>query len=273
MKKYLINGLKGLIIGASMLIPGVSGGTMAIILNVYDKLLTAVSHFFQKPKKYFLRLATFACGGLLGVFLFSKIILNLTNQFRFPMLSFFMGAILGGLPTLFANSKKNGKFHPRQLLFVLLGIAIVSCMYFRPDNLFAVDPSNLPVYVITLLFAGILCAIALILPGISISYMLLIFDLYEPTMTAISEFDFAFLVPIGVGMVAGTLLMIKALEKAMVQYPHISYPLIIGFLLGSLPEVFPGIPQGIDWLLCPLMLAAGFAAILLLSKLSGENAE
>ncbi|MGI5893383.1 MAG: DUF368 domain-containing protein [Candidatus Merdivicinus sp.] len=273
MKAHLINGLKGLVIGASMLIPGVSGGTMAIILNIYDKLLTAVSHFFRDVKKHLILLLTFAAGGLLGVFLFSRIILQLTNQFHFPMLSFFMGAILGGLPALIHNAKQDGKLYPHQALYVLLGIAIVACMYFRPDNLFAVDSSNMPAYILTLLFAGILCAIALILPGISISYMLLVFDLYEPTMTAISTLDFSFLIPMGIGMLGGTLLMIKVLEKAMVDFPQISYPIIIGFLLGSLPEVFPGIPSGINWLLCPLMLAAGFAAICFLSHLSGETTE
>lgn len=273
MKKHLINCSKGLLIGASMLIPGVSGGTMAIILNVYDKLLGAVSHFFKNPKKNTIFLGTFAAGGLLGVFLFSGVILQLTERFRFPMLSLFLGAILGGLPALVVKARANGSFRPQQLIYVLLGIAVVALMSLRPDNLFAVDPSNLPVYLITLLFAGVLCAIALILPGISISYMLLIFDLYEPTMTAISELNLAFLVPIGIGMLGGTLLMIKILEKAMVSYPQISYPVIIGFLLGSLPEVFPGIPSGIDWLLCPLMLAAGFFGILFLSRLSGENAD
>ena len=273
MKTHLIHGLKGLLIGASMLIPGVSGGTMAIILNIYDKLLSAVSHFLKNPKKHFIFLATFACGGLLGVFLFSGIILKLTEQYRFPMLSFFLGAILGGLPALIHHSKINGSLRWHQLLYVLGGIGVVSLMYLRPDNLFEISPDNLPVYLITLLFTGVLLAVALILPGISLSYMLLLFDLYEPTMTAISNLDLLFLAPMGAGMLGGTLLMIKALEKAMVQFPQISYPVIIGFLLGSLPEVFPGIPSGIDWLICPVMLAAGFAAICTLSHLSGETAE
>ena len=269
MKQRLITALKALLIGASMLIPGVSGGTMAIILNVYDKLLSAVSHFFQNPKKNADFLLTFLIGGLLGVFLFSNVILSITNAFPFPMMFFFMGAILGGLPALVGHAKKDGRFQLRQLLYVLIGIAVVVGISMGPSKIFQTDSSGLDALAI-LFVAGVLCAVALILPGISISYMLLIFGLYEPAMTAIHTLDFGFLFPIGLGLIAGILLMVKLLEKAMTKTPQVTYPLIIGFLLGSLPEVFPGIPSGINWLICPIMLAAGFAAILLLSRLTAD---
>lgn len=74
----------------------------------------------------------------------------------------------------------------------------------------------------------------------------------------------------GVGLIIGTLAMIKALEKAMVTYPQVTYPVIIGFLFGSLPAVFPGIPSGINWLICPLTFAAGFLAIFYLSRLTAD---
>ena len=268
MKKHLLNVLKGLIIGASMLIPGVSGGTMAIVLNTYDELLAAVSHFFRDPKRHGLLLATFGGGGLLGVFLFSKVILTVTERFRYPMMFFFLGAILGGVPALW---KKTGirEFKPLQLLWPLLGIAAVSLLSFTPDTLFTVDSGN-PIYLLMLLLAGLLAAVALILPGISISYMLLVLGLYEPTMTAIHEIQISFLLPMAIGLAAGTLLMVKLLEKAMTKYPAITYPVIIGFLLGSLPQVFPGIPTGINWLICPFTLAAGFLAIWALCRISSD---
>ncbi len=266
MKKHLITALKAMLIGASMLIPGVSGGTMAIILNVYDKLLSSVSHFFSAPKKNAAFLGVFVAGGLLGVFLFSNIILTVTNTFPFPMMFFFMGAILGGLPALLDHAKTESGFQLRQILYVLIGAAVVLAMSFEPTGLFTAGTGFQAVLV--LFIAGILCAAALILPGISISYMLLIFGLYEPAMTAIHTLDFGFLLPIGFGLLAGILLMVKLLEKAMVKAPQVTYPVIIGFLLGSLPQVFPGIPTGFNWIICPVMLAAGFAGIMLLSRLT-----
>lgn len=268
MKKYLIYILKGLLVGASMLIPGVSGGTMAIILNTYDDLLAAVSHFFKNPKKHALLLATFGGGGLLGIFLFSRVILAVTERFRFPMLFLFLGAILGGVPALW---KKAGikKFRPYQILFPVAGFLFVSALSLIPDNLFTGSSGGI-VLIPLLLLAGILEAVALILPGISLSYMLLILGLYEPTMAAIHQLQFSFLIPMGVGLTIGTLAMIKALEKAMVTYPQVTYPVIIGFLFGSLPAVFPGIPSGINWLICPLTFAAGFLAIFYLSRLTAD---
>ncbi len=268
MKKHLLNVLKGLIIGASMLIPGVSGGTMAIVLNTYDELLAAVSHFFRDPKRHGILLATFSAGGLVGVFLFSKVILTITERFHYPMMFFFLGAILGGIPALW---KKTGirEFRPLQLLWPLLGIGIVSLLSFTPDSLFNVNSDN-PVYLLMLVLAGILAAVALILPGISISYMLLVLGLYEPTMTAIHEIQISFLLPMAIGLAVGTLLMVKLLETAMTKYPSVTYPIIIGFLLGSLPQVFPGIPSGIHWLICPITMAAGFLAIWTLSRISSD---
>lgn len=268
MKKYLLNIFKGLLVGASMLIPGVSGGTMAIILNTYDDLLAAVSHFFQSPKKHFLMLATFSCGGLLGIFLFSKPILTLTERFRFPMLFLFLGAILGGIPALWKKAEIRS-FRPYQILWPILGILFVTGLSLIPDTLFTNSGGGF-VYLLLLVLAGVLAAVALILPGISLSYMLLVLGLYEPTMTAIHQLDFPFLLPMGLGLAAGTLLMVKALEKAMVSYPKVTYPVIIGFLLGSLPAVFPGIPTGIDWLICPLTLAAGFSAVWFLSRITSD---
>ncbi len=268
MKKHLLNILKGLIIGASMLIPGVSGGTMAIILNTYDDLLAAVSHFFKDPKKHGLLLATFGGGGLLGVFLFSKVILTVTERFRFPMMFLFLGAILGGIPAMWRKAEIR-TFRPYQLLYPLLGIAIVIGLSFTPSSLFNVA-SGSPLFLFMLILAGILAAVALILPGISISYMLLVLGLYEPTMTAIHELQLSFLLPMAIGLIAGMLLMVKALEKAMTSYPQITYPIIIGFLLGSLPAVFPGIPTGIQWLICPLTLAAGFSGVCFLSHISAD---
>lgn len=73
-----------------------------------------------------------------------------------------------------------------------------------------------------------------------------------------------------IGLAVGTLLMVKLLETAMTKYPSVTYPIIIGFLLGSLPQVFPGIPSGIHWLICPITMAAGFLAIWTLSRISSD---
>ena len=121
--------------------------------------------------------------------------------------------------------------------------------------------------ILFLLAAGMVAAVALVLPGISVSYLLLLLGLYEETMKAIGSLDIAFLLPLGTGVILGILMSTKALEKAMVKYPQMTYLVILGFILGSVAEIFPGIPTGSGILPCILLFAAGFAVIWGMSRL------
>jgi putative membrane protein len=119
--------------------------------------------------------------------------------------------------------------------------------------------------------AGMIAAVALVLPGISVSYLLLIIGLYDETMMAISKLYLPFLIPLGIGLILGIFLTTKSLEKAMSRYPLATYSIILGFILGSLVEVFPGIPTGLELVVSMIALVAGAAIILLLSKKEMEN--
>lgn len=106
--KILILILKGAAIGIAMLVPGVSGGTMAIILGVYDDLIHSVSSFFKDIKKNFIFLFYIAIGGIIGVLAFSKLIEYALDNFRYPTMYFFIGIVIGGIPVLYQkvdNSK------------------------------------------------------------------------------------------------------------------------------------------------------------------------
>ena len=91
MKNIIKNLLSGMIIGSSMLIPGVSGGTTAIIIGIYDRLIKAVSDILKDLKKNISFLVQVAVGGIIGILLFSKAVLFLTEQYNFPMMYFLSG--------------------------------------------------------------------------------------------------------------------------------------------------------------------------------------
>ena len=101
----------------------------------------------------------------------------------------------------------------------------------------------------------------------SVSYLLLLLGLYDRTMSAISTLHLPFLLPLGIGLVLGIVLITRALERAMAAHPHPSYFIILGFLLGSVFEIFPGVPQGLSLPVCILTFAAGFSAIFFLSRM------
>lgn len=253
-------------IGGSMIIPGVSGGSMAMILGIYDKLITSVSSFMKHKKESLKFLLLTAVGGLLGIFLFSKPLQYLMENHPVPTLYCFMGAVVGGIPLIFEKSRLK-KFSIKGLLYVVVGAIIVLAISFLPFDTAAESSSQTGVQgVVVLILAGFIAAVALILPGISGSYLLLILGLYDETMKAISEMYMPHLVPLAVGILLGVVLTAKVLENAMTLFPQQTYLMILGFMLGSLVEVFPGVPKGYEIILCIVTFLAGFAAILYLSK-------
>jgi putative membrane protein len=119
---------------------------------------------------------------------------------------------------------------------------------------------------IFLLISGVIIAVGVVLPGISWSFMLLVLGMYEITLNAINTFNIPFLIPLGIGMVLGIFGTAKAIERFLQKYPRKTYMLIIGFVAGSLVEVYPGIPQGWQLPVSAAAFIAGFAAIFILGK-------
>jgi len=269
MKKDLWpNILKGLAVGASMLIPGVSGGTMAIILGIYDKLIVAISSFFYHKRQSLFVLGSFLLGSLLGIFLFAHPLLYLTENYTMLMMYFFIGAIAGSIPMIYRKARTIG-FTPAVILYPLLGAGFVLLFSFLPSNFFTSGTNSALTDYLLLALAGLVAAIALILPGISVSYMLLLLGMYDKTIRALSELYFPFLFPLALGLLLGIFLTTRALEKAMTNYPQATYLIILGFIIGSVASVFPGWPTGPTLIFCPLLFVFGFLLIIKISQTAG----
>lgn len=276
-KKHIFNVFKGTLVGASMMIPGVSGGTMALILGIYNDLIHAINHFFKDFKKSFILLAEFCAGAGLGFLLFARLLDFALTKFELPMMYFFIGAILGGIPLLVKQAKvQKGdvKGIAGGVLAAVFGAVLVLSLTLIPQNLFVFSGVLSVQSVLMQLVTGIIIAVALVLPGISTSHMLLVLGMYTVTLNAIkSPFDnLIFLVSLAVSTVIGVFLTTNVLEKAMTKFPQITYFAIIGFVLGSVVDVFPGFPSGIEILVCAVTLVLGFLGIRTLSKFSADNA-
>lgn len=261
--KFLL--LKGVIIGATMLVPGVSGGSMAMILGIYDRLISAVSSFRQNKSRSFRLLLVVGAGGVLGMFLFSKPLLVLINKYPLPMMYFFMGAVCGSIPMIIKKSEMK-KLSVRGVIYVILGIVMVFAISKIPADIVSDTTGTGLKTMLFLLVAGFLAAAALVLPGISISYILLVLGLYDEIMMAISQVYMAYLMPLGLGLLIGVILITKLLEKAMNSFPQPTYLIIMGFILGSMIEIFPGVPMGLEIILCGLSFITGTVIILLILK-------
>ncbi len=229
--------IKGFIIGASMSVPGVSGGTMAILLGIYDKLIHAVSHFFKDVKGNLFFLMRVCIGAGLGIGLLARVISWMLDKFPLPVSFFFLGAVIGGIPALFRKTKEK-PWKVSSVIYFILGLVIVVSIGFIPSGNLNVSQGSGIGHLLMLLVTGIIIAIALVLPGISTSHMLLILGMYDALLAAINKFDLIFIGILGITTLIGVILTTKPLEWVMNKFPHQTYCMIIGFVLGSTFEIF-----------------------------------
>lgn len=260
----IIVALKGFIVGSTMLVPGVSGGSMAMILGIYDRLIASISSFFKNKKINIIFLTVFSACAVLGILLFSKPMTFLLENFNLPTLYFFLGAVAGGLPLIFKEAKVK-KLNYKVIIYIIIGLVVMIAFAIIPEGLFVPDTSNYLLAFILLTIAGLISAVALVLPGISVSYMLLVLGLYQTTIKALGEFDIKFLLPLALGLIVGIIATTKLLEYLLNKFPQPSYLIILGFIIGSMAGVFPGFPKLSDMLICFITLILGFFSIYLLS--------
>ena len=237
---FIKNFFKGVAISISQLVPGVSGGTIAMILGIYDKLLHAVNNILKDFKNQYKLLLQVGIGAIVGIFLFSNIVKTLFDNFPIPIGYLFIGVILGGAPLMFKKATVKA-FNKKNILFLVLGIIIVLMMGTPNNDASSIITSLSILNFIWLFVGGIVVAAALILPGISGSFMLFVLGLYNTVITAVSQFNIPILIPIALGGIFGTLLSARIIESLLIKYPEQTYILIFGFILGSVFSVFPGI--------------------------------
>lgn len=265
--KFLVNYLKGVAVGLATLVPGASGGTMAIILGIYDALLHAVGSFFENWKKHFLFLLQVGLGGITALLLFSGLLTSSLERFPFETKFLFMGVICGGIPVLYKQATED-KVKIQNIIFMIIGFVIVLLLSKdQASTETLANPEGIG-SIFLLFIAGIVMAVALVLPGISGSLMLYVMGLFDITMTAINTRNIPFLVPLGLGVVVGTLATTKIIEALLKKYPTKMYMLILGFVAGSVIQVFPeeGFPTGLHILTSIITFAVGFILIRIMSK-------
>lgn len=231
---------KGFLVGISMMIPGVSGGTMSIILGIYDRLISSVSSFMKHKKESFLFLFQFALGGGTAFLFLSGPMASLTRRFPMETAFFVVGAILGGVPVIFKKAKTE-TLSFSCFLYFFAGFFLVFLTGNLPENLFHGGGNGL-FSVLIQIAAGILGALALILPGISFSSMLYMMGVYKTVFSAIGNREFLLLFPFTAGCIIGIVFLTKLLEKAMNEHPTPTYFIILGFVTGSVIDILKELP-------------------------------
>lgn len=260
--------IKGLWIGGTLSVPGVSGGTMAMLIGIYEPLLHAVNSLISKgeEKKEKLRfLFLFSIGGILGFVVISTLILNLMSVAALPMIFFFSGAVAGGIPLIYREIKQEN-FSWINLCFILFGGIIVLFISALPKDLFQIGFINDVGGVLKQFICGIIVALALILPGISVSHMLYVLGIYENVLNAVSSFNWLQLLPFVVGISLGILAFARMVDICFIKYRSASYSIILGFVFASVLQLLSASRNGGFSLICIPLFLVGFCIIYLISK-------
>lgn len=276
-----INILKGFAMGTSDLVPGVSGGTIALLLGIYNQFIASISGIFSRrfwPSFTFL--IPIIIGMLLAMGSLSNLFNYLLSQHHIPTMFFFGGLIIGIVPYLLKISNYKTSFTTKHYMMVIAGIAILIVITLMNNgDKHAGETLTLSTGLIIKYFiAGMCASSAMLLPGISGSFMLLVFGVYGTVMLAISEVvklnftGLPILLAVGFGVLAGFIISSKIIQYFLTHHKLMTFALIIGFVVGSLFAVFPGLPTNIViWFVSLVVFIIGFIVSLTLGRITAEN--
>ena len=265
---YLKDIICGMLIGIANAIPGVSGGTMAVILNIYDRIMYAISLRNIRDNLKFL--IPLLLGAVLGIFLLSNIILQAMENYPVILNFCFIGLVLGSIPALYRKAKGDG-VKPRNWIFFAAALAIMIFLTFvNPD---AAGNKTLeefggmsPGFCVWLFFTAFISMIAMILPGLSGSLIFLLLGTYGIVMEYIATKNQPLIAVIGLGIVAGGFTGIKVIKKMLRFHPQALYFGILGLMVGSMLIIWPGFSFDINGLIAVTGLIVFTAAAYLLSS-------
>ena len=242
LKHYLYVAFSGLTMGAADVVPGVSGGTMAFIMGIYEELVDALKSFNWRLLVLLLLLrfrdavaaipwrflVVLGAGIAAAVLALAGPIGWLLDHQPAPLFAFFLGLVLASIVTVAARLRWSATV----VLSVLSG---AGAAYW----LVGLVPMAMPHDAMTLFVSGAVAITAMILPGISGSFILLILGQYEFAIDAVRDRDFLALLPLAAGAVCGILAFVRVLSWLLRRHRQITIALLIGFMAGSLRKIWP----------------------------------
>jgi len=285
---FFIDMIKGMFIGIANIIPGVSGGTIALTMGIYDKLIHAVSSLFKDWKNSLVTLLPIAMGVVVGLISFTYIIEYLLSSHTFITCMTFTGLILGGLPMIISQLKHNMRKAGRSvgisgvLAFLILFAVAVILPLIGSGNAVLKTFTASPAIITTMFFVGVIASATMVIPGVSGSLVMMILGYYYGILDTIKSFiealkvydvpvminGFLILFPLGIGVLLGIFLISKLINLLFERYGVQTFCAILGLILSSPFAIFynTGLTGQLKQLNFPIILSgfllAGASGIL-----------
>lgn len=234
------NILKGVFIGAGAIVPGVSSGVLCVIFGIYEKLLDSVLNFFKDIKNNIKFLFPIGLGGVIGVLAFSNIMNYALYEFPIQTNSIFIGLIIGTIPSLVKEVNEKEQFKLRNVIYLLIaqGIGIITVIL---ENTISIGTYSGEINNLYLIICGMIMSIGIIVPGVSSTIILMLLGVYSVYLQSIANINLPVLIPMGIGLVLGSIIVMKITKKLLEKYYAQTFYSIIGFTIGS---IFVLVPQG-----------------------------
>ncbi len=227
---WLIRLIKGVIIALGFILPGVSGGVLAAILGIYERMLSFLAHIRRNFKADFFYFLPVGIGGILGIGLLSRPLEFLLAHYQVIVLWGFAGAIVGSLPALWQEAESQSQRDKIDWSW-LIGTFVASLVIlYRMPYIFGTLPANF----VTFILAGALIALGVLIPGLSPSNLLLILGLYSPMLIGFKNFDLLnVFLPIAIGGILAVLLFAKSMEYLLEHHHSRVFHFILGIVSAS----------------------------------------
>ena len=259
----------GLCLGISLLPPGFSVATMAMILGIYEELINLLNDLFSPKMKQTLKiLSGLAVGAIVAIRLFASLISSSMDHFPYQTRFFFLGLIAATIPLIFKQADVKSNFKLKHFSFLIIAIMIVVSFVFT-DQLALVDLGSGMTIAKTffLMLAGALVSASMILPGLSGALMLMLLGVYQFLLDSVRTLDLMVLGIVAVGGVVGLVICGRLIKHLLANSEATLYAISLGLVIGSIPVVLSdGIPNSIMTIMTSIVCALiGFIVVLVLN--------
>ena len=288
MLQWILDVLRGAVIGVSNIIPGVSGGTMAVSMGIYDRVIYAVNNLFKQFKKSFREILPILIGVLIGLFAFAALIGALLGTksdeipvTRLPTNFAFIGLILGGLPAIYKRVNMKSAKVPGVILFLVFLALVAVLPLLVPPEARTVDHSIGNILLMFLL--GAIASSTMVIPGISGSMIMILLGYYDSIINAMNDLrggdwsSLALLLPFVLGLLVGIVFIARLMNFLLKKHAALTFCAIFGLVIGSPVailmknrECFPLATTG-NWIACIVCLLIGFAIAWFMSTLDKKQ--
>lgn len=235
MVDWILRFVKGIFIGSGFILPGVSGGALAAVFGVYERIISFLAHITRDFKENVIYLIPIGLGGVTGVFLFSFAVSFLLGTYETQILWFFVGCIIGTLPALWEQAGKKGR-QRKHIIILAFGFVISLAFMLYGERLFGGDIPKNPA---TWTLAGSLIGLGVIIPGLSPSNFLVYLGMYKDMSDGIKDLNFMIIIPIAIGAILTVLLLSKLIDRIINKAYAGFFHIIMGVVFASTVMIVP----------------------------------